>query len=139
MQCGCGDELFQAWRDGKIGGERTCRRRGGALVGGGRPRGDGYYFGPLREVASAGSKSGVRAFTLRSASGSPTTPAPLVAAAVAPQPQNSCRSSVSGCVTRGEGTRRFPQTKIVQGAGTYVPKSHLVSEFDRFIEHLSTG
>jgi len=92
MQCGCGDELFQAWRDGKIGGERTRAGEEGWW----RP-GGGYYFGPLREVASAGSKSGVRAFTLRSASGSPTPPAPLVAAAVAPQPQNSCRSSVSGC------------------------------------------
>ena len=45
MQYGYDDELYQAWRDGKIG-EKDL-----ALAGGG----DGYDFGPLREVASGAS------------------------------------------------------------------------------------
>ena len=40
MQCGYGDELFQAWRDGKIR-QKDLPEDGG-----------GYDFGPLREVAS---------------------------------------------------------------------------------------
>ena len=60
------------------------------------------------------SKSGVGASTRRS--GSPATPAPLVAAAVAAAPTLAalpCR-----VVTRGEGTRKIPHTKIVQGGDT---------------------
>jgi len=36
--------------------------------------------------------------------------------------------------SRGDPALKIPHTKIiVQGAGTHVPKSHLVSEFDRFL------
>ena len=88
-------ELFQAsssrrgqgWREPRYG-ERTCRRR---------------WWLWLWTFARGGerSKSGVGASTRRS--GSPTTPAPLIAAAVAAAPTLAalpCR-----VVTRGEGTR----------------------------------
>ena len=88
MQYGYDDELFQAWRDGEI------RRKD-------LPEEVVAMALDLCERWPERSKSGVGASTRRS--GSPATPAPLIAAAVAAAPTLAalpCR-----VVTRGEGTR----------------------------------
>ena len=72
----------------------------------------------------------VGASTLRS--GSPATAAPLVAAAVAAAP--TLAALLCRVVTRGvRGGIEDPSHQDRAGRGHMSPKSHLVSEFDRFI------